>query len=240
MSVKDLIDRMSHFGAKINTKLTGSDTFSQWDTVLRRKVRGLGATAALEGRREDVEDEEVWDIMDLSVLEMIIDSVMASMRTELEGKTATEAYTLLKNRYSWTGVSSYCTVGMKLFALRQLPQQSIQEYITKFDFLRSEYEAAGGKTDITMQMTVFVAGLQQQYNKEAYNELNRQKEDPDMEALRQALIRFASFEKSQKEMSRPAPQAAARSETPRQDPSSSGLSTKYAGPYTGAICERPA
>jgi hypothetical protein len=100
MSVKDLIDRMSHFGAKINTKLTGSDTFSQWDTVLRRKVRGLGATAALEGRREDVEDEEVWDIMDLSVLEMIIDSVMASMRTELEGKTATEAYTLLKNRYS--------------------------------------------------------------------------------------------------------------------------------------------
>jgi hypothetical protein len=100
MSVKDLMDRMSHFGAKINTKLTGSDTFSQWDTALRRKVRGLGATAALEGRREDVDDEEVWDTMDLSVLEMIIDSVMALMRTELEGKTATEAYTLLKDRYS--------------------------------------------------------------------------------------------------------------------------------------------
>jgi hypothetical protein len=59
MSVKDLMDRMSYFRAKINTKLTGSDTFFQWDTVLRRKVRGLGATAALEGRREDVEDEEV-------------------------------------------------------------------------------------------------------------------------------------------------------------------------------------
>jgi hypothetical protein len=43
MSVKDLMDRMSHFRAKINTKLTGSETFSQWDTVLRRKVRGLGA-----------------------------------------------------------------------------------------------------------------------------------------------------------------------------------------------------
>jgi hypothetical protein len=38
--------------------------------------------------------------MDLSVLEMIIDSVIALMRTELESKTATEAYTLLKNRYS--------------------------------------------------------------------------------------------------------------------------------------------
>jgi hypothetical protein len=38
--------------------------------------------------------------MDLSVLEMIIDSVIALMRTELEGKTATKAYTLLKNRYS--------------------------------------------------------------------------------------------------------------------------------------------
>jgi hypothetical protein len=106
MSVKDLMDRMSHFGAKINTKLTGADTFSQWDTVPRRKVRGLGAIAALEGRPEDVEDEEVWDAMDLAVLEVIIDSVMASMRTELEGKTATEAYTLLKDRYSRTGVSS--------------------------------------------------------------------------------------------------------------------------------------
>jgi hypothetical protein len=29
MSVKDLMDRMSHFGAKINTKLTESDTFSK-------------------------------------------------------------------------------------------------------------------------------------------------------------------------------------------------------------------
>jgi hypothetical protein len=75
--------------------------------------------------------------MDLSVLEMIIDSVMASMRTELEGKTATEAYTMLRDRYSRSGVSSYCTVGMKLCLLRQLQHQSIQEYITKFDSLRA-------------------------------------------------------------------------------------------------------
>jgi hypothetical protein len=63
--------------------------------------------------------------MDLSVLEMIIDSTMALMRTELEGKTAAEAYTLLKDRYSQSGVSSYCTVGMKLCSLRQLQHQSI-------------------------------------------------------------------------------------------------------------------
>jgi hypothetical protein len=61
-------------------------------------------------------------------------------------------------------------------------------------------------------MTVFVAGLQQQYNKEVYNELNRQKEDPGMEALRQALIRFAIFKKNQQEMSRPAVQTAAESD----------------------------
>jgi hypothetical protein len=47
-----------------------------------------------------------------------------------------------------------------------------------------------------MQITMFVAGLQQQYNKEAFSKLNRQKEDLDMEALRQALIRFGSFEKN--------------------------------------------
>jgi hypothetical protein len=38
--------------------------------------------------------------MDLCVLEMIIDSVIALMRTELEDKTAREAYTLLKDRFS--------------------------------------------------------------------------------------------------------------------------------------------
>jgi hypothetical protein len=31
---------------------------------------------------------------------MIIDSIIVLMRTELEGKTATKVYILLKNRYS--------------------------------------------------------------------------------------------------------------------------------------------
>jgi hypothetical protein len=38
--------------------------------------------------------------MDLSVLEIIIDSVIVLMRTELESKTATKAYIILRNRYS--------------------------------------------------------------------------------------------------------------------------------------------
>jgi hypothetical protein len=80
-------------------------------------------------------------------------------------------------------------------ALRQGPQQTIQEYMTKFDAMRAEYEAAGGLIDITMEMTLFVAGLRQEFNKEAYIELSRQKQKPDIEALRQALIRHASFEK---------------------------------------------
>jgi gag-polypeptide of LTR copia-type len=108
---------------------------------------------------------------------------MALTRTELEGKTATEAYTLLKNKYSRTGVSSYCTIRIKLCSLRQLQHQTIQEYINKLDSLRAQYEAAGGKIDISMQIPMFIAGLQQQYNKEAFSELNRQKEDPDVEAL---------------------------------------------------------
>jgi hypothetical protein len=53
-----------------------------------------------------------------------------------------------------------------------------------------------------MQMTVFVAGLEYKYNKEASNELNRQKGDLDIEALRQTLIRFAIFEKSQRDTSK--------------------------------------
>jgi gag-polypeptide of LTR copia-type len=91
---------------------------------------------------------------------MIIDSVAGPMKNELQSKSAEEAFILMKERYSRTGVSSYCTVGMKLFALRQHPSQSIQEYINKFDSLRADYEAVGSKTDIMMQMTVFVAGLE--------------------------------------------------------------------------------
>ncbi|KAF7505266.1 hypothetical protein GJ744_001129 [Endocarpon pusillum] len=124
------------------------------------------------------------------------------MKAELESKTASEAYTLLRERSSRTGISSYCTVGTKFCSLRQNPQQTIQEYITKFDTLRTQYEAAGAKVDISVQMTLFVNGLQQQYSKEAFSELNKQKENPHMEALRQALIRYAAFEKNQQEIAR--------------------------------------
>jgi hypothetical protein len=91
----------------------------------QKKVRGLGAIAALEGRREAIKNRRLYDIIDRVVSEMVIDAVLAPMKAELQSKTAAEAFTLLKNRYSLPGVSSYCTVGMKLFALRQLPQQSI-------------------------------------------------------------------------------------------------------------------
>jgi hypothetical protein len=80
---------------------------------------------------------------------MIIDAVLAAAKAELQSKTAAEGFMLLKDRYSRIGVSSYCTVGIKLFALHQLPLQSIQEYITKFDFPHAEYEAAGDEKDIT-------------------------------------------------------------------------------------------
>jgi MoxR-like ATPase len=83
-------------------------------------VRGLGALAALEGRQDEIE-EEVWDVMDLAVSEMIIDSVAGLMKAELQSKTAEEAFMLLKERHSRTGVSSYYSVGMRLCALRQLP-----------------------------------------------------------------------------------------------------------------------
>jgi hypothetical protein len=89
-----------------------------------------------------------------------------------------------------------------------------------------------------MQMTVFVPGLEQKYNKEAYNELNRQKGDSDMEALRHTLIRFATFEKSQRDMSRLTMQEA-RPERPKQgQPQTSERTASNERPpwkYTGVI-----
>ena len=63
--------------------------------------------------------------MNLAVSEMIIDSVAGPIKAELQSKTAEEAFILLKERYSRTGVSFYCSVRIRLCTLRQLLQQSI-------------------------------------------------------------------------------------------------------------------
>ncbi|ERF72613.1 hypothetical protein EPUS_08749 [Endocarpon pusillum Z07020] len=56
---------------------------------------------------------------------------------------------------------------------------------------------AGVKINEEMAMVVFVAGLKQNFSKEAYAELHRQKEEVDMETLRQTLVQYATFEKTQ-------------------------------------------
>jgi hypothetical protein len=72
--------------------------------------------------------------------------------------------------------------------------QQIQKYIIRWDTVKAEYEAAEGKIDITIEMSLFIRELQQIYSKEAYSEIAKQKK-LDIELLRQALIRFANFEK---------------------------------------------
>jgi hypothetical protein len=45
-------------------------------------VRGLGALTALEGKQDKIE-KEVWDVIDLTILEIIIDLVVGPMKAEL-------------------------------------------------------------------------------------------------------------------------------------------------------------
>jgi hypothetical protein len=59
MTVKDLTERMSYFRSKISIKLTGADKNTGWESAIRRKVRGLGATAALEGRRKVIKNRRL-------------------------------------------------------------------------------------------------------------------------------------------------------------------------------------
>jgi hypothetical protein len=57
MTVKELFERMSHFGSKISIKLTGMENYTVWENAIRRKVRGLEAEEALEGREQDIREK---------------------------------------------------------------------------------------------------------------------------------------------------------------------------------------
>ncbi|KAF7502327.1 hypothetical protein GJ744_006028, partial [Endocarpon pusillum] len=172
-------------------------TYTAWQEELRRKVANIEATAALEGQREAINNKKLWRMMETTIREMILDSVPIWMKAELQKMTPLEVFELLRKRYSRSGAASYCMAGAEWIAIRQEPQQAIEGYITKFDALRTEVEMAGVEISEQMAMVVFVAGLQHGFSKEAYAELHRQKEETDMENLRQTLMQYAAFEKSQ-------------------------------------------
>ena len=245
MTVKELMERMTHIGSKMNVKLTGMEDYTRWEKELKRTVEGLGATAALEGKKSAVKSSQLWKTMDIVVSNIIRESVAPAMKIELLDDTAAEAVKRLRERYAKSGVSAYCTVAQKWLGLRQ-GQLTIQEYISKFDSIGTQFESAACKMPLQFKMGMFVAGLDQSLVSEAYAELNRQKEDADMEALRGTLIRHAAFEKSRREIrgsrSSTGPAAAQNFQQQREGHRGGprGSNNSYIAPhlYTGAICQK--
>lgn len=165
--------------------------------MLRRKIRALGALAVIEGERDDPYDEEIWHRMDLVVLEMITDSVTQQLRTKIEDKSAKQAYDLIKEKYTSVVVVSFCRADKKFFSHRQLAKQSLHDYTSRFDTLRTQFESAEGTVSAESEITVYVLNLQPHFSKEAYMELNRQKRTLNMGSLRQALESFSEIEKDE-------------------------------------------
>jgi len=153
----------------------------------------------LEGYSEGIEPE-LFELVDIALQELILASLSLNLRAELEDKSVNEAYSILRARFASSGVAAYTTSGVKLCLLRQAPEQSILDYITKWDGQKAQYKTSGGELGPRMQMGIFVAGLQPQYSREAFLEAARQgNKDPDFEGLKQALIRVSIFEANQRE-----------------------------------------
>lgn len=194
----EFMDGVKEFGSKISEKLTGPDDYPAWREGIEMKAKDLGAAATLTGQQGPI-GAKLWRMMNVAIKTTIVDSVGGPLKREIKALEPAEALKLLKERYSRSDAASYCTVGLKFISYSQ-NQQTIQEYIARFDTLRSEFEAAGGEMNKSVELTLFMKGLRQEVSKEAYGELNRQKGEPDMEMLRQALVRHAAFEKSQREI----------------------------------------
>jgi len=173
----------------------------------------------------------------IALQELILALLAVNLRAEFEDKSVNEVYSILRARFASSDVAAYTTSGVKLCLLRQAPEQSILNYIAKWDGQKAQYEASGGELGPRMQMGIFVAGLQPQYSKEAFIKAVRQGNgDPDFEGLKQALIRVSIFDKNQREFRRPnAPKPAVRQNERNERNFSSEKGEKTAWAHCGNI-----
>jgi hypothetical protein len=76
----------------------------------------------------------------------------------------------------------------------------IADYIYKFEGLRNAYAVTGAAYTATVEVLALVKGLIRRYREKAYEELNRQANKFDKEALKQALFRAEAFNNEQKRL----------------------------------------
>ncbi len=162
-------------------------------------MRVLGV---LKGCSEGIKPD-LFESVDIALQELILASLSTTIRPEFKDKSANEAYSILSARYSNSGVTAYTTLSVKLSLLRQAPEQTIQDHISKFDSLRAQFKSSEDQIGLDPLIEIFVTGLQPQFSREAFLELARQNNVPDFEGLKQALIRVSIFEKNQREFRRP-------------------------------------
>ena len=60
----------------------------------------IKATAAFKGHREAISNKKLWRMMETTIRELILDSVSVSMKAELQEMSPSEAFELLRKRYS--------------------------------------------------------------------------------------------------------------------------------------------
>jgi gag-polypeptide of LTR copia-type len=198
-------DLLKIYGTQLPIRLKGVENFPEWERAVLRRARGLRAMPVLESADEGTE-AEIWDMMDLALIELMVNSVAPSLRADIESKTAYEAIETLRGRFAKGGTASYTTIGIKLAQIKQTQDQTVQEYISAFNNLKAQYKAAGGELGTT-EATFLINGLLPHYSKEAFHEMSRQgSTELDLESLKQTLIRSSILEKEQKDLRRSRPQ----------------------------------
>lgn len=189
---KDAFERLKRLNTKeFPVKLSGTESWQQWEMTFFRRLDGVGMGLFLGSDRLDFKYSTVYKIFDVAISDVIVDSVVHSLRPEIIGLSAAAAYDLLSGRYATLSISS-CVSAYAAFATVK-HTGGLREYFSSFMLQKGKFLAANGVLDRTVEMGALVMGLKPEYNTEAYRFLQLQT-SIDIEAMKKALLRFGELQ----------------------------------------------
>jgi hypothetical protein len=198
-SEERFFDILKVIGTKMNIHLKGSENFFEWHQKLQKLLLRLKCTGVLTNEGSELVEYKLWQQMEGTVEDIIINSIPQNLRVEMAKLRPFEMIHCLRERFEKKGCTAVTTAAIELIDLNQA-NMSIADYINKFEGLRSACAVTGAAYTATVEVPALVKGLTRRYREKAYEELNRQANKFDIEALKQALFRAEAFDNEQKRL----------------------------------------
>jgi hypothetical protein len=198
-SKEKFLELIKAFGTKMNIQLAGSDNYSDWLQKLQKLWARLKWKAVLTGEGIEMVDEGLWEQMKGTIEDIILGSIPQNMRAEMAKLKPYEMMDYLAECFAKKGYIAVTTAALDLLDITQ-GKMSMSDYISEFERLRSKCALAGAGYRATIEVPVLIKGLDAKYREKAFEELYRQTDRVDLEAINQALIRAEAFDVEQKKL----------------------------------------